>query len=454
MSNEDRISNWRTRRSTQGYVIGAGVPGNAGLLESVIAPLQTPAPGTGTETASALAYVLKALRASAADSVAARRTVFKTLQAQFDHQAKQAALAESETSFGERRLRNTINLVEQAIRAGDDVHAEAYAPATLAADDARLASAYGKRVQRREEEQARHARRRASHDDVSLAVQLAPEEAADLEALRAHVALLHAGQPAPEAATERSLLATLLPLLRFQVATIQAESRFALIWALFGPAVLLALISAMYFLSGTHYILGMDVASFSMTGATTWIMFRQIIFRSSTTYVSARSLLNLPGVTPLATALMQAAVYLVLYMFVFGLLITAGFQLDLISLPANWPLFALLVAAMGTGGAAIGVLFGAIATRWHYFLRMAPVIERFLELFSGVFFVSEQLPEQYRAYVLWSPFAHGMQLLRSAYFSSYQSTDASLTYFLVALVFLAVAALVAERFARPDVQPM
>jgi ABC-type polysaccharide/polyol phosphate export permease len=71
-----------------------------------------------------------------------------------------------------------------------------------------------------------------------------------------------------------------------------------------------------------------------------------------------------------------------------------------------------------------------------------------------VFFVSEQLPEQYRKYVLWSPFAHGMQLLRSAYFTSYASQDASRAYFLVALVFLAVVAAAAERLVRRDVQPM
>ena len=47
----------------------------------------------------------------------------------------------------------------------------------------------------------------------------------------------------------------------------------------------------------------------------------------------------------------------------------------------------------------------------------------------GVFFVSEQLPEHLRPWMLWLPFAHGMQLLRSAYFDAYASQDASLGYF-------------------------
>src|SRR5690606_8008427 len=102
----------------------------------------------------------------------------------------------------------------------------------------------------------------------------------------------------------------------------------------------------------------------------------------------------------------------------------------------SWAGTILYVVLMGGCGAAMGVLFGAIATFWHFYLRLAPVIERFLQIFSGVFFVSEQLPEQLRIWILWSPFAHGMQLLRSAYFSAYTSQDASLGYFLTSLVFL------------------
>jgi ABC-type polysaccharide/polyol phosphate export permease len=142
------------------------------------------------------------------------------------------------------------------------------------------------------------------------------------------------------------------------------------------------------------------------------------------------------------------------YVVVFGVLITAGSALDLITLPQSWAGFLFYVVLMGGAGTAMGVLFGAIATGWHFFLRLAPVIERFLQIFSSVFFVSEQLPEQLRPWMLWSPFAHGMQLLRSVYFDNYKSSDASLSYFLTSLVFLAVVALAAERLARSNVQPM
>ncbi|WP_227739923.1 ABC transporter permease [Achromobacter xylosoxidans] len=247
---------------------------------------------------------------------------------------------------------------------------------------------------------------------------------------------------------------TLLALFVYQLHVMHGESRIALLWALVGPVVLLTLISSLYILMGTHYILGMDVQTFSLLGATTWIMFRQIIFRSSTAYVSARGLLNFQGVSPLMCALVQALLYVSVYLVVFVVLIGAGHALDLITLPKSWPGFMLYVVLMACCAAAMGLLFGAIATFWHFFLRLAPVIERFLQIFSGVFFVSEQLPEQLRPWMLWLPFSHGMQLLRSAYFDAYTSQDASLGYFLTSLVFLMVVALAAERLARPNIQPM
>jgi len=135
-------------------------------------------------------------------------------------------------------------------------------------------------------------------------------------------------------------------------------------------------------------------------------------------------------------------------------LISAGHALGFVTLPISWPGSILFVVLMGCCAAAMGVLFGSIATFWPFFLRLAPIIERFLQIFAAVFFVSEQLPEHLRPWMLWSPFAHGMQLLRSAYFEAYQSHDASLGYFLTSLVFLMMVGLIGERLARPNVQPM
>ncbi|PJM66539.1 ABC transporter permease [Achromobacter ruhlandii] len=446
MSNEDRIKGWRARRKDSSYAVGSGVDAwrldPAALFEAKAEPAVLFKP------------LLARLQGEPHDSVAARRAVYEAVQAELDAEIARAGVDETLADFSRRRLRITVRLLEQDIRAGVEVFAPGYMPARLVAEDQRLAQAHARREERRRQDEARDARRHASRNDIALEMELPPGEAGDLAILRDRVRGLHAGHHPRMAGRGWPGGRTLLALFVYQLNVMHGESRIALLWALVGPVVLLTLISSLYILMGTHYILGMDVQTFSLLGATTWIMFRQIIFRSSTAYVSARGLLNFQGVSPLMCALVQAVLYVSVYLVVFVVLISAGHALDLITLPRSWPGFMLYVVLMACCAAAMGLLFGAIATFWHFFLRLAPVIERFLQIFSGVFFVSEQLPEQLRPWMLWLPFAHGMQLLRSAYFDAYTSQDASLGYFLTSMVFLMVVALAAERLARPNIQPM
>jgi len=446
MSNEDRIRGWRARRQDRNYAVGAGV--GAWRLD--------PAALFDADSTPAVLFkpLLARLQGEPHDSVAARRAVYDAIQSELDEAVARHGADEEIADFSRRRLRLIVRLLEHDIRAGVAVFEPGYMPAKLAEEDRRLGAAHERRVQRRRLDEAQHARRHASRNDIALQIELSGDEAADLAVLRDRMRALHAGHPPRHDDEGGAGLRTLFALFVYQLRVMHGESRFALVWALVGPVVLLTLISSLYFILGTRYIMGMDVLTFSLLGATTWIMFRQIVFRSSTAYVSARGLLNLPGVTPLMCAAAQSLLYVSVYLAVFGVLIVAGNALDLVTLPDSVAGFVLYVVLMAACGAAVGVLFGAIATGWRFFLRVTPIIERFLQLFSSVFLVSEQLPGQFRPWVLWSPFAHGMQLLRSAYFDGYASQDASLSYFLVALVFLAVVALAAERLARSHVQPM
>lgn len=445
-SNEDRIRGWRSRRQGGNYTVGAGVAewrlDPAALFDSNSSPAVLFKP------------LLARLQGEPHDSVAARRAVYDAIQSELDEAVVRHGADEMVADFSRRRLRLIVRLLEHDIRTDVAVFEPGYMPAKLVEEDLRLNAAHERRVQRRRQEEAQEARRHASRNDIALEISLSPAEAGDLEILRDRMRGLHLGHAPRRDDEGGGGLRTLFALFIYQLQVMHGESRFALVWALIGPVVLLTLITSMYIILGTHYIMGMDVLTFSMVGATTWIMFRQVTLRTSTAYVSARGLLNVPGVTPLMCAVVHSFLYTTVYLVVLGVLITAGHALNLVTLPDNVAGFIAFVVLMGIFGGALGVLFGAISTVWRFFLRVAPIIERFLQLFSSVFLVSEQLPEQYRPWVLWSPLAHGMQLLRSAYFTNYTSQDANLGYFLIALVFMIVVAWAAQRLVRSDVQPM
>ncbi|WMD20799.1 ABC transporter permease [Achromobacter seleniivolatilans] len=454
MSNQERIQKWLARRETRALQVTLPVAPDSDFATRCRAAGRE---GVGIEPApigAALAMVLGLLAQAPEMSAADRRVVYAAMQAGQEEGIAALELSEDAADLYRRRLRSLIRLLEHDLRAGAAVHQPGYEPAGLAALDHRLLEGYAKRVQLRQAGDARDARRRASELDIPFEVDLPAAEARERAELRRDLARLHSTQSGRNRTRGWSRMAAFVPLLTLQLHLINQESRIAPLWMLVGPVVLLCIISSLYFLTGVHFIMGMDVATFSLLGATTWIMVRQVILRSSGTYVSSRSLLNLESVSPLLLALVQVFIYIVIYGLVLTLLILIGHSLGLITLPVDWKGVAAYFALMGTGGAAIGLLFGAVATRWPYFLRFGAVIERFLQLFASVFFVSEQLPEVYRGYVLWSPFAHGMQLLRSSYFSGYSSSDASLPYLLTALVLLGALGLGAERLVRCDVQPM
>lgn len=451
MKNEERIKHWRARRETEAadHAGFGDVPHEVAAATNV-GPLARVEPLTGGEL---LDFLLAGIAALPRADKAERRQVYDAFALQLDSAGEERFLSPETIELRGRQLRIAIRMLESDLRESRDIFAPGYRPDGLDEAIQRLEDSYKRRRRRAEEDAARAARREAVLADQAFPVAVHTDEEPDLVHIRRHLALADAGRRGAHN-PHRSSLRVFAAVFRHQFRLLRAESRIALLWVFIGPAVLLSLISSLYILSGSHYILGMDVPTFSMLGATTWIMFRNIIFRTSTALYSQRALLNLRPVSSLTIGLAQGTIYFIIYIAVFLVLIWGGNSIGAFSLPTHWFRFLCWVGAMGFAGIAVGVLFGAVAAVWPYFLRFAPIIERALQIFSSVFFVSEQLPEQYRAYVLWSPFAHALQLMRSAYFSNYESQDASAEYLLVWLGIIIFVALAAYRSVEPRREPM
>lgn len=396
-----------------------------------------------------LATFLSSLARLPHATIGQRRAIYEAIQTGQKSGLTRIGAEDALVNVRYRQLRMIMRYLEQDIRAGVDVLAEGFHSTDLERDYQRLEAGYAIRVAQQKSRAAR-----AAKSNASAAELLTPQEAEQCSSLGIRMNRIHAAQQLRPLERGASWPTTLIPLICFLLHVIRNESRVALLWAMLAPALLLGLISTPYFLTGVRYILGMDVATFALLGAITWIMVRQIVFRSSTHYVASRVLVHLSVITPLLCSLAYALIQLGIYLVVYLVLLPAGAYLNLITPPDQWMMVLFYVLMMALGATAIGILFGSIASIWPYFLRFSAVIERFLQVFSSVFLVSEQLPETYRRYFLWSPFAHGMQLMRQAYFESYTSQDASLNYFFIMLVILVAISLLAERLLRCNVQPM
>ena len=452
-SNEDRIARWRARRETEAAAREAhgDLPTSLALIASGAEALATSPPA---DTGALLSALVVGLRGVASQTNADRRAIYDALGRGLERGGQLAGIDPELAELRRRQLRVMVRLVENDLRDGVDVRAADYRPAGIEEAMHPLTTSYQRLLQRREAQETQAARRQAVLADEAYSVALEPEDEDDLALLRARLDQIDVTHGARRIQAERAGPRAIMALLRYQLRVLMGESRVALAWTFVGPAVLLTLISALYLVIGTHHVLNMDVQTFAMLGATTWIMFRQIVFRTSTALYAHRALLNLRPFTATTIGLVQGLIYFLSYLVVFALLITGGWLTGFFTPPAQllgpigW------VTAMAVAGASVGVIFGSIAVVWPYFLRFAPIIERGLQLFSSVFFVSEQLPDQYRPYLLWCPFAHAMQKLRMAYFDSYVSLDANAEYFFVWVGALIVVAAVLQRAVRARSQPM
>jgi len=232
-----------------------------------------------------------------------------------------------------------------------------------------------------------------------------------------------------------------------------AASQIALLWVVIEPALLIGAIIIGYTLIGTSYILNMEVAAFAVLGVVTWGMLRVVSTRASNMMVVVTEMTGMPPVSPLDVCITEGLLDLLIYTGVLTLCLTAVVLLDLGQLPASFLFTGLAWLALWANGLGLAFLLAYWFRYWPYARRVIPVIFRGFSLISGLLFVSEQLPDDYRRYAVWNPLLHGLQLLRSAYFAGYKSEDASLLYFGTWTIGLVLVALMAERVMRPELEP-
>lgn len=451
-ANEARIAKWRERREAERAAREAH-----GDLPTELAVVATRAEGLATGTSEdaepIFVFLLAVLHRLPSSAIGERRQLFDAAGRGLERGIETADPHADYAELRRRQLRTIVRLIEADARTGTDIQVAGYRP--IGFEDALdpLIKGYLRRRKLTEASLASDMRRQAVLAGEAYTVAIPAEEEADLVYLRERLAMSDALRGPRPAVHDRADARAIMALLTYQFVLLKSESRLALLWTLIGPAVLMGLLSVAYLLTGIHSILNMDVPTFAMIGATTWFMLRNVIFRTTASFFSQRSLLTFRAFSPGLIGLTQGMIYMIAYVPVYLGLITVGHIAGLFTLPGNVPGVVFWIFCIGLTGLAIGTIFGAISVVWDYFPRFAPVIERALQIFSSVILVTEQLPADYRPYLLWSPLAHALQLLRSAYFDGYDSEDASAEYFFVGLCVLVIAAFAAQRAVRPRAVP-
>jgi capsular polysaccharide transport system permease protein len=177
-------------------------------------------------------------------------------------------------------------------------------------------------------------------------------------------------------------------------------------------------------------IFDMPTFPFAVIGVTCWLLFRQSFLALLT--VNTR-LLNQQDHYHITPALLLFAGCLKPFgvqVFIALLLLFLAVLVDEAPLPHDLLALLLLFIACGLFGLGTGLIGRALSLRFKAAKRFFALALRFLSLVSGLFYVSEQLPQEVSESLLLNPLLHATQLARAAWFESYVSSDASLLYLL------------------------
>lgn len=204
-------------------------------------------------------------------------------------------------------------------------------------------------------------------------------------------------------------------------------------------------------LSGLHSHRGMEMIPFITTGVLNFWTFRVCMMRTMDFHSCTNGYAGFPKVTPLDVTMARSLLNMLIYMGIMLLAILVMRYFDWSQAPRNPVMIFVIMFFSGIFGMCVGILLGAL----FYFARPLSLIRRVwvrvLMFTSGTFFVIPEIPYRVRHIAIYNPVLHLNDLMRSMYFSTYE-TQASLVYVATWFFLLLLGALSVERAMRPLTQ--
>lgn len=213
-----------------------------------------------------------------------------------------------------------------------------------------------------------------------------------------------------------------------EMESIQAASRFSLVWALLEPILGLLLLSIIFMVAFPAPPIGESFALFYACGLLPIMFFQDVSQKAAVAVRFSRPLLGFACVSPrdlIVARLIVATAHQTIILFVVMCGLTAINGVIMLTDPATigaaWVSLVFLSAGFGFLGCWLGSAFPVWPKIWAVLLR--PLV-----LLSGVFFLIDEIATPYREWLLWNPLVHIIARLRGGIYGFYNADYASLGF--------------------------
>ena len=234
-----------------------------------------------------------------------------------------------------------------------------------------------------------------------------------------------------------------------EMGTTYGRSPGGYLWAVAEPVAAVALLTLAFSIAFRNPPLGSNFALFYATGYLPFMFYADMTMKIGQAIRYSRPLLTYPSVTfidaILGRFLLNSLTHLVTFMIVIlGIAALYGLRLDIDPLRLLNALAMLSVLCLGLGTFNC-YMFGAFPV-WE---RLWSIFNRPLFLLSGVFFLVDSIPYQFREILLFNPLTHVIAEIRAGFYPVYDGRYVSSLYvYSIGLVFLVLGLLLLYRHQR------
>lgn len=231
-----------------------------------------------------------------------------------------------------------------------------------------------------------------------------------------------------------------------------SRKTFGIVEDIGGIVLLVVVFVVIRMASGLHSHRGMELIPFITTGVLNFWTFRQSMQRTQSFHAAMGGYIGFPMVTPLDVAFSRTVLNTVIIMAIMvaaiGIMRYLGWSQEVRN---SLMVFAIMLCS-GFLGFGCGILFGALMFFAPPFRLFNQIFMRLLMWTSGAFFVIPEIPYRVRLVAIYNPLLHLNDLMRSVYFSTYE-TQADIGYVVAWMLCVTLLALCVERAMRPWSMP-
>lgn len=233
-----------------------------------------------------------------------------------------------------------------------------------------------------------------------------------------------------------------------EVQTRFGRSNIGYLWAFAEPLTLLALFYALFHYLGRFGSIEYNPIAFLATGIITFTSIRTMAASLSGAVSANKGLLVYPQVTPLdaiaARTILQSATFLVILFVILG----TAWLFDVAPRPHDFLGTLIALGMFILLGLSIGLLQHGILSILPMTSHILSPSWRVLFFTSCVFYTMNDLPYSVQEIIYYNPLAHGIEMLRHAYFVGYESPVKNYHYMLVCSGICLFMGLLIERLYR------